>query len=275
MLPVTDTTLCYTLHKSGSDGQVERGPAIPVASPMDPMYASSASGAVLPLHAPLQHKPPLTAFAARVFGWVAIQLAVTVGACGAVYSAKDQVLPYLTAHPFLIYAPILLLFISLGGMFCSRSTSGRLGWFALFTLAMSLTVAAAVLPASPGAVMLAAGVTCLVVACSSLFAWRATVTGYDLSGCGAALAGPLSLVCLMSFANIFLGLPWLDVGIAAVSVVLFTCYLVYDLARVYAGSDAGDPLYEDGLLAAVEIYLDVINIFLNMLELASAAEGDP
>lgn len=50
-------------------------------------------------------------------------------------------------------------------------------------------------------------------------------------------------------------------------------YLAYELNRMYLAKDANDPMMADGLLASIEIYLGIINMFLSFLQLLGGS-GD-
>ena len=212
-------------------------------------------------------KPLFAEFVARTLGWVGAQLTLTAAVCAGMYARRDDVVPYLQSHPVAIWCVALASFITLGLMFASKSTGQRLAAFASFTLSTSCLVGVGILPYSPQAILLAAATTWLIVCAASAYSWRMAMAGRDLDGWGAPLSGVLSLVIVLSIANIFLKLPGLQVVLAGVSVLLFTAYLLYDLTRLYSGREADDPLFQDGLISAVAIYLDIINIFINLLQL--------
>ncbi len=67
-----------------------------------------------------------------------------------------------------------------------------------------------------------------------------------------------------SLVGIFVQQPLLYVAVSAVSAILFTGFLVYDLNRVAQrrGASEGEPI-----LLAVSVYLDVFNLFLALLQL--------
>ena len=217
-------------------------------------------------------KPLFSAFVARTLGWVAAQLTLTVAVCAGMYVRRDDVISILKDHPVVLWVIIGATFITLGLMFVAKSGGQRLAAFAAFTLSTSCMVGVGILPYSPHAILLAAATTWLIVCAASAYSWRMARAGRDLDGWGAPLSGVLTTVIVLSIANIFLKLPGLKVLLAGVSVILFTAYLVYDLARLYGGKDADDPLFQDGIIAAVEIYLDVINIFLNLLQLIGGGD---
>jgi len=102
-----------------------------------------------------------------------------------------------------------------------------------------------------GAVTLAAG-------------YYGTSTKRDLSGMGTILGIGLFAVIVASVIGIFIHLPILYIGIAVVSAVLFTGFLVYDLNRVANTKGATEG---DAIMLAVSVYLDIFNLFLALLRI--------
>jgi len=89
-------------------------------------------------------------------------------------------------------------------------------------------------------------------------------TKRDLSGMGAMLTVGLIAVIVASLVGLFIHLPLLHLAIAAVSAVLFTGFLVYDLNRVANAQGATEG---QAILLAVVVYLDIFNLFLALLRL--------
>ena len=76
------------------------------------------------------------------------------------------------------------------------------------------------------------------------------------------------LLILASLANIFFHIPALALTISAVAVLLFSGFLLFDVSRVVNG---GESNY---VMATLAIYLDIYNIFINLLQLLMALMGD-
>ncbi|WP_412479267.1 Bax inhibitor-1/YccA family protein [Azonexus sp. IMCC34839] len=96
----------------------------------------------------------------------------------------------------------------------------------------------------------------------------AAVSKRDFSGMGKFLFAGLIVVLLASVANIFFQIPALSLAIAAVVVVLFSFYLLYDISRIVQG---GETSYVSATLA---VYLDLYNIFVSLLQLIMALTGE-
>ena|SRR5436190_1822335 len=89
-------------------------------------------------------------------------------------------------------------------------------------------------------------------------------TRRDLSRMGSFLFIGLLVLIGTSLIGLFLHLAFLQVAIAAGGAILFTAFLVYDLNRV---ANAGQVSRGDTILMAVSVYLDVVNLFLFLLQL--------
>jgi modulator of FtsH protease len=79
---------------------------------------------------------------------------------------------------------------------------------------------------------------------------------------GKMLFITLIVVIVGSLLNIFwLHNPWMQVGIAGVSAILFSMFILYDTQNIIQGN-YGHPV--DGALA---LYLDFINLFTSLLHI--------
>jgi modulator of FtsH protease len=89
----------------------------------------------------------------------------------------------------------------------------------------------------------------------------------DLSGLGKFMFVGLVVLVLASVANIFLQLPALMLTISVVAIVIFSAFMLIDLQRVVNG---GETNYVSATLA---IYLDVYNVFSNLLAILGITGG--
>lgn len=91
-------------------------------------------------------------------------------------------------------------------------------------------------------------------------------TRRDLSGFGGYLMAALLIVVVASVIGIFVQVPWLETAISAVSALLFTAFLIFDLNRVARTQGATEG---QAIMLAVSVYLDIFNLFLDLLSLLS------
>jgi modulator of FtsH protease len=97
--------------------------------------------------------------------------------------------------------------------------------------------------------------------------WASTIKR-DLSGMGKFLFIGLILLIVAAFANIFLQLPGLMIAISVIAIGIFSAYLLFDLNRIMMG---GETNY---ITATLAVYLDLFNIFQNLLALLGIFGGD-
>ncbi len=90
----------------------------------------------------------------------------------------------------------------------------------------------------------------------------------DLSGMGKFLMIGVLLLIVAAVANIFLQMPALMLTIMVLAIGIFSALLLYDVNRIITG---GETNYISATLA---IYLDIYNIFSNLLALLGITSGD-
>jgi modulator of FtsH protease len=95
----------------------------------------------------------------------------------------------------------------------------------------------------------------------------ATVTKRDFSFLGKFLFVGLVVLILASLANLFFQVPALSVTISAVAVLLFSMYLLHDVSAIVRG---GETNY---ITATLNLFLDVYNIFISLLNLLLIFSG--
>lgn len=96
----------------------------------------------------------------------------------------------------------------------------------------------------------------------------ATVSKRDFSGMGKWLFAGVLVILVAALANAFLQLPALQLTISVVAIGIFSAYLLYDVQQVING---GETNY---ISATLRIYLDVYNIFVNLLSILGIFGGD-
>jgi len=96
----------------------------------------------------------------------------------------------------------------------------------------------------------------------------ATVTKKDFSFLGKFLFIGLILLILASLANMFFQVPALALTISAIAVLIFSAYILYDVSQIVHG---GETNY---IMATLALYLDIYNLFVNLLQLLMALTGE-
>ncbi|MDD5249304.1 MAG: Bax inhibitor-1/YccA family protein [Rhodocyclaceae bacterium] len=96
----------------------------------------------------------------------------------------------------------------------------------------------------------------------------ASTTKRDFSNMGKFLFAGLILILLAGIANMFFHIPALALAVSAIAVVIFSAYILYDINRIVHG---GETNY---ITATLAVYLDIYNVFVNLLSLLMAFSGD-
>lgn len=117
----------------------------------------------------------------------------------------------------------------------------------------------------PALITTAFGGTALIL---GTMATIATVSKRDFSGLGKWLFAGLMVILVAGFANIFLHLPALYLVVSVLAIVIFSAYILFDVQQIING---GETNY---ISATLRIYLDVYNIFTNLLALLGIFGGN-
>jgi modulator of FtsH protease len=178
---------------------------------------------------------------------------------------------FFSGNPFIGF--MLFLAIAFGFFYGIEKTKNS-GWgvalllgFTFFMGLMLSRLLGKVLGFSNGGMLIATafGGTSLV------FVGMATLAGTikrDLSNMGKFMMVGVLLLIVASLANIFLQMPALMLTIMVLAIAIFSALLLYDINRIITG---GETNY---ITATLNIYLDVYNIFANLLALLGITGGN-
>jgi modulator of FtsH protease len=91
-------------------------------------------------------------------------------------------------------------------------------------------------------------------------------TGKDFTRMGGFLFAGLIVVLLASIAAIFV--PAMQAGVSAVAALLFSGFILFDTSRLMRGEE------DNYVMAACSMYLNVLNLFLAILQLLGFSSDD-
>jgi len=159
------------------------------------------------------------------------------------------------------------------GFFYGIEKTKNSGWgvalllgFTFFMGLMLSRLLGAVLSLGNGAMLitLAFGGTAIVF---TAMATLATTIKRDLAPMGKFLFVGVIMLLVAAFANIFLMLPGLMIAISVIAIGIFSAFMLYDINRIVTG---GETNY---VTATLGLYLDVYNVFANLLALLGITGG--
>ena len=138
----------------------------------------------------------------------------------------------------------------------------------IFTVSYSWLVAEATCRYTKSSVMLALFLTFITVLSLSFYAWK---TNNDFTVYGGTLFVCLILLSFFSLFYFILPITFYFIITTYASLILFSIYLIYD-TQLLIGSGKVKFSEDDYILAAINIYLDIIIIFLKILSIVGKKE---
>jgi len=209
-------------------------------------------------------------FVRKVYGILTVQLLVTIAVAFPIIRMGPV---WVQAHQGLVWMSMAGSMAAVCSMFCCRDAvrSFPKNYLLLltFTIFEGILVGCIASMYTPRSVLMVMAMTAAIVAGMTLFA---CTTKSDFTGYGPYLFGFLN--CLFAVGMVTMLLGSMGVHVSAMqtcysflSVLLFTMYLVYDTQMIMGGNHECKFDVDDYVIAALSIYMDIINIFINLLQL--------
>ncbi|XP_026405509.1 protein LIFEGUARD 2-like isoform X2 [Papaver somniferum] len=227
-----------------------------------------------PLLYPMMSESPELrwAFIRKIYTIVSIQLLLTAAVSSVVVFVPAVSHYILYTHAGLsLYIAILitpLIILCLLACFHQKHPVNFI-LLGIFTVAVSMSVGLSCALTSGKIILEAAVLTAVVVVSLTMYTFWASKRGYDFNFLGPFLFA--SLIVLIVFAIIQIFFPLGKIGTMiyeGVGAIIFCGYIVYDtdnLIKRYS--------YDEYIWASVNLYLDIINLFLHLLRLLKAADS--
>lgn len=206
-------------------------------------------------------------FIRKVYGIVLTQLLITALFCIAAITFKE-VANFQKNNPSLLLIACVMSFIVALILTCFTKTARvvPINYILLFLFTLCeayITAKICVDVDQPQLVLMAATMTCAIVFGLTVYA---CVTDTDFTTLGGILFCCCVGIILLSIFGLFTSNKFLHVLISALSVILFSIYLIYDTQRLL-GRHSYSIGYDDYIIGALMIYLDIIIIFIEILKL--------
>ncbi len=214
----------------------------------------------------------------NVYLWMVAGLAITAGVS---YATAHSVtlLRFLFGNPLtsiVIFVAQIVLVMALSSRVERLSTGAATAIFIAYSALTGLTLSS-VFIVYAGAVIVQA-----FIAAAAVFAAGAVygaVTKKDLRGIGGYLTMGLFGLLIAMLLNLIFRSSMFDLVVSVIGVVLFTGLTAWDSQRIADmnsrfGSDmTSDELTKIGILGALDLYLDFINIFLYLVRIFGRSDN--
>eukprot|EP00088_Acartia_fossae_P063136 TRINITY_DN7676_c0_g1_i3.p1 TRINITY_DN7676_c0_g1~~TRINITY_DN7676_c0_g1_i3.p1 ORF type:complete len:244 (-),score=41.44 TRINITY_DN7676_c0_g1_i3:224-955(-) len=206
-------------------------------------------------------------FIRKVYSILCAQLVVTMGIVG-VFTI-ESVKVYAVEHLEMFYIALVVSLVALISLACCpdvrRKTPHNFIFLGMFTLAEGFLLGCATATYEANEVLMAVGVTAAVVLALTLFAFQ---TKIDFTAMGGVLLAVLVVFILFGFIAIFLPQTrTLRLVYAAIGAIIFSLYIIYDTQIMIGGKHKYSLSPEEYVFASLNLYLDIINLFLYILSI--------
>lgn len=210
----------------------------------------------------------MNAYIAKVFGWMFIGLLLTAGISYYVASDLNLVITIAT-KPILMFGLMIaeiLMVIVLSSRITKLSYGAATGLFLAYSALNGLTLSIIFLAYSGESIATAFGTTAITFGIMCVYGY---FTRADLTRFRSLLFMGLIGVLVLSIVNIFLGSSSLGWLISVIGLFVFLGLTAYDMQKLkafYFGTDGNTALRNNlGIIGALNLYLDFVNLFLIML----------
>ena len=212
------------------------------------------------------------AFIRKVYSILMVQLSISIGFI-ALFTFHESVKKYVQMNLTLLYIAMGITFVLVIVLSCCegvrRTYPANLIILFVFTLAESFLLGTLASFANTKIVILAVGITAAVCLALTLFAFQ---TKWDFTMMGGFLFVALIVLMIFGIITIFMYNEILNVIYSALGALLFSFYLVYDTQLMMGGKHKYALSPEEYVFAALNLYLDIINIFIYILSLLSGSK---
>lgn len=214
-------------------------------------------------------------FIRKVYSILMVQLVLT-GAVISTFMFVESVKSYVQRNMWVYYCSMGVMFVCLIAMACCTSVRRKFPtnfiFLGIFTLCEGVMLGTVATFYQVDAVLIAVGITAGVTFALTVFAFQ---TKIDFTVCGGMLCGVLVIFIFAGFLMAFLPkTKWTMIGFGSVGALIFSLYIVYDTQLMMGGKHKYSLSPEEYIFAALNIYLDIINLFMYILMIVGAARSD-
>lgn len=210
-------------------------------------------------------------FIRKVYGILVAQLLITVSFI-AWFTYHEATRHYVRNNMGIWWAAVAVMIVCMIAMSCCgdvrRKAPMNFIFLFIFTLAESFILGAAASTYQTDAVLMAVGLCAAVCLGLTLFAFQ---TKWDFTVMGGALFVALIILVVFGIVAMFIPGKVITLVYASCGALLFSLYLVYDTQLMMGGKHKYSISPEEYIFAALNLYLDIVNIFLYILTIIGAS----
>ena len=202
----------------------------------------------------------------KVFGWLFIGLLITFASGYLVSINQNMMRDIFSSYLYWIFVVAELgLAIFLRVRITKMSKTTAMLCYIIYTILTGLTISIIFVSYKLPSIMIIFLVTSILF---GIFALIGKYTKIDLSKLGVFLMIGVIAIILLAIINLFIGSEKLNIFTCIIGVVIFIGYVAYDVNKIVKASDY-EEIEESNypIVFALELYIDFINLFLDLLRL--------
>lgn len=202
-----------------------------------------------------------------------VQLTITLGFIG-LLCFEPNTKRFVHQTPSLLYVAVGIMVVALLILLCCgevrRKAPMNYITLFLFTIAEGFLLGVAASKYAQDAVLIAVGITAVVCLALTLFAFQ---TKYDFTMMGGLLLVAVIILIVFGIMTIFMRDKILHLVYASLAALVFSAFLVYDTQIIMGGKHKYSISPEEYVFAALNLYLDVVNIFTYIMIIVGYARS--
>ncbi|KAG1662362.1 Protein lifeguard 4 [Nymphon striatum] len=202
-------------------------------------------------------------FLRKVYGILSIQLLFTI-LVTSICVFTPVIRLYVYNNEWLLTLAMFMSFVLLIAMMIKRRQA-PINYILLlaFTICQAYSITVVVTLYDQIVVLEAFLLTFVVTASLTIYTFQSK---RDFSSWHASLFSVLMILICASFMQLFFWNTYLDVAISIVGAIVFSLFIVYDTHMIIHRVSP-----EEYIMASIELYLDIINLFMYLLRILGAA----
>lgn len=205
-------------------------------------------------------------FIRKVFGILSAQMLATTLLCIISVSSSSFAL-FQKTHPELMIVALIISIVTIIALTCFKSVSRTVPTnyivLAVFTFAEAYLVSAICGMTAPKLVVMAATMTCAITCALTIYA---CTTKTDFTVMNSMLFIFSMVMLLFGIFLMFTKIKILHIIYSCLGVLLYSFYLIYDIQLIMGDKENALDI-DDYVYASAMLYLDIINLFLHVLNL--------
>lgn len=200
----------------------------------------------------------------NVFKWMFIGLLVSFGTSLYVASNETMLMNiYSTGTYWIITIFELILVIALSALVNKLSYMSGIVLYLLYCFTSGLTLSSICYVYDLTSVFYTFMATAIMFGLMALYGHK---TNKDLTKLGTILLFALIPILLVSIINIFIGNEVIEIIVSVIIIFIFCGVTAYDIQKIKKLYELGYDEKKLGIIGALDLYLDFINIFLQLIK---------